>query len=107
MAHGTAMVRRSALIEAGGYDERFQFAQDYDLWLRLSEIGELRNIGEYLYALRRWEGAITNAKKEMQDQYAEYARQEAQRRGDAGATNLHERGCTCTGQEVENRHPAS
>ena len=84
MAHGTAMVRRSALIQVGGYDERFEYAQDYDLWLRLSEIGELRNIGEYLYALRRWEGAITNAKKETQDQYAEYARQEAQQRGTPG-----------------------
>jgi glycosyltransferase involved in cell wall biosynthesis/radical SAM superfamily enzyme YgiQ (UPF0313 family) len=75
--HGTAMVRRSALIKIGGYDERYKYSQDYDLWLRLSELGELRNLGEYLYTLRTWPGAITKTRKEQQDKYAELARQEA------------------------------
>lgn len=33
-AHPAAMFRRQAVIEAGGYDEGFRYAQDYDLWDR-------------------------------------------------------------------------
>jgi glycosyltransferase involved in cell wall biosynthesis/radical SAM superfamily enzyme YgiQ (UPF0313 family)/MoaA/NifB/PqqE/SkfB family radical SAM enzyme/spore maturation protein CgeB len=84
IAHGTAMMRRSALLQMDGYDERYEYAQDYDLWLRLCEVGELRNLGEYLYALRRWDGAITNARRQRQDEYAELARQEAVRRRTKG-----------------------
>ncbi|HLF57371.1 MAG TPA: glycosyltransferase [Thermoanaerobaculia bacterium] len=32
----SAAVRRPALERVGGYDERFRFAADFDLWLRLS-----------------------------------------------------------------------
>ena len=81
--HGSAMVRRSVLIEAGGYDERYEYSQDYDLWLRLCEVGELRNIGEFLYMLRSWPGAITKTRKDQQDKYADLARQEATRRKNA------------------------
>lgn len=30
------VVRRAALLDAGGYDETMRFSEDYDLWLRLS-----------------------------------------------------------------------
>jgi glycosyltransferase involved in cell wall biosynthesis len=30
-------VRRAAVVEAGGYDPRYRYAMEYDLWLRLSE----------------------------------------------------------------------
>lgn len=36
IAHGSVMIRKKALINAGGYREEFRFAQDYDLWLRLA-----------------------------------------------------------------------
>jgi hypothetical protein len=32
----SAAVRRAALERVGGYDERFRFSEDFDLWLRLS-----------------------------------------------------------------------
>lgn len=35
-AHGSMMLRRREVLDAGGYDERLERAQDYDLWLRLS-----------------------------------------------------------------------
>lgn len=37
-------VRKSAVVEAGSYDERFPCAEDYSLWLRLAERGELWNL---------------------------------------------------------------
>jgi glycosyltransferase involved in cell wall biosynthesis len=44
------VVRKSAVLEAGGYDERFPCAEDYSLWLRLAELGSLANLpGIHLY----------------------------------------------------------
>lgn len=82
IAHGSAVIRKSALLSAGGYNTEYPYAQDYDLWLRLSEQGELRNIGEVLYYLRNWSGAVSTSKKQMQRQFAEKALQQAcKRRG--------------------------
>jgi glycosyltransferase involved in cell wall biosynthesis len=38
------VVRKSAVIQVGGYDERFPCAEDYSLWLRLAEQGTLANL---------------------------------------------------------------
>ncbi len=37
-------VRRSAVLKAGAYDERYPAAEDFSLWLRLAEQGELCNL---------------------------------------------------------------
>jgi glycosyltransferase involved in cell wall biosynthesis len=44
LAHAAVTMRRSALQAVGGY--RFPCAEDYDLWLRLSERFELANLTE-------------------------------------------------------------
>ncbi|HBV61472.1 MAG TPA: hypothetical protein DEF45_00470 [Rhodopirellula sp.] len=41
------LVRKSAVLKAGGYDERYPCAEDYSLWLRLAEIGKLANLPAY------------------------------------------------------------
>lgn len=50
--HSALCLRRSAVAAAGGYRERFTYAQDFDLLLRLSRVGRLRNlrgiVGDYL-----------------------------------------------------------
>ena len=38
------LVRKSAVLQAGGYDERYPCAEDYSLWLRLAEVGKLANL---------------------------------------------------------------
>ena len=38
--HSTTMFRRGAAIGVGGYDPRWFPAEDYDLWLRLLQVGE-------------------------------------------------------------------
>jgi hypothetical protein len=80
IAHGTAMIRRDALTGVGGYDERYKYAQDHDLWLRLSEYGDLRNMEEYLLSLRCWPGNITAVKAEEQAAFSQQAMREAMRR---------------------------
>jgi hypothetical protein len=57
IAHPTAMLRRSALDEVGGY--RFDCVEDYDLWLRLSERFKLANLSEPLVLYRIHAGQLS------------------------------------------------
>ncbi len=50
--HGTAMFRRADYLRAGGYREQFYFAQDLDLWLRLTDFGQLAFVPVVLYQAR-------------------------------------------------------
>jgi len=58
--HPTSLIRRSALNAINGYREKFKLAEDYDLWLRLSEIGELANIQEPLIYYRKHTMQVTD-----------------------------------------------
>ncbi len=78
--HGSVLMRKRCLEEVGGYDERFIYAQDYDLFLRLSERYKLANIAEPLYCWRESPHGISASKREQQDFFAEMARSEALRR---------------------------
>jgi glycosyltransferase involved in cell wall biosynthesis len=66
IVHPTAMVRADALRRVGGYDERFRVAQDFDLWLRLSEIGELANLSQVLLVYRSHERSVTGRSRDLQ-----------------------------------------
>ncbi len=50
--HGTAVVRREDYERAGGYREQFYFAQDLDLWLRLTDRGGVGLVPQTLYQAR-------------------------------------------------------
>jgi glycosyltransferase involved in cell wall biosynthesis len=52
IAHPTVMMRRDAVVAAGGYREAYLRAEDYDLWLRLAERGKLANLPEPLIEYR-------------------------------------------------------
>ena len=51
--HGQVVFRRSAYDAAGGYDPSFRYAQDYDLWTRLTEHGKFGIVKEMLYRIRQ------------------------------------------------------
>lgn len=57
-AHGSMMMRRSPVLELGGYNECFERAQDYDLWLRIAARGGIKAIADILYThvVRRSDG---------------------------------------------------
>jgi glycosyltransferase involved in cell wall biosynthesis len=44
--HSSVMLRPEIARDLGGYRAAFEAAEDYDLWLRMSEITRLGNIGE-------------------------------------------------------------
>ena len=53
MCHPSSMMRTDALRRIGGYRPKFHNSLDYDLWLRLSEIGEISNQPLELLLYRR------------------------------------------------------
>ena len=58
----SVMIRRSALLAASGYNLAYKVAEDYDLWLRISEVSELANLTEPLIKLRKHEAQVTKTK---------------------------------------------
>lgn len=51
-AHSTVMFRKNCFIEAGYYNNKFKYAQDYDLWIRMLSLGEAYILDEELSVLR-------------------------------------------------------
>jgi glycosyltransferase involved in cell wall biosynthesis len=78
--HGSVMFKLNAALEAGGYCEKILSAQDYDLWLRLGEAGEVENLEETCYFWREHETQISVKKADQQRQNALYGRQMAWQR---------------------------
>jgi glycosyl transferase family 2/putative nucleotidyltransferase-like protein len=58
----TVAMRREAAIAVGGYRRAFDPADDYDLWIRLSERHALANMPEVLVDYR-WHGSNTTARQ--------------------------------------------
>jgi GT2 family glycosyltransferase len=52
VCHPAVMARTEALRKVGGYRKNAQFAEDYDLWLRLSEVGQMANLPDVLLSYR-------------------------------------------------------
>jgi glycosyltransferase involved in cell wall biosynthesis len=46
--NGSALIRRDAARAVGGYDPRYRYATEYDLWLRLAERHRLLGLDEEL-----------------------------------------------------------
>jgi glycosyltransferase involved in cell wall biosynthesis len=88
--HGAVMIRRAALESVGLYREAFLLAQDYDLWLRISERFEVANLSEVLYRMRFSTRMASIARNGEQNAYAALARRLAGERSAVGneSTNL-------------------
>lgn len=61
LMHPSVMIRRSALVSAGGYREYLDGVEDYNLWLRLLRFGSIKNHKEYLTKYRRHPAQVTRA----------------------------------------------
>ena len=60
--HSSVMMRRVVLEEAGGYDDAFPVAQDYDLWMRMSRVTRMANLAEPLVVRRLLAGRVSSAR---------------------------------------------
>ena len=51
-SHSTTMIRKTAFTKIGGYNKNFEYSQDYDLWIRLLNVGEASILKEELVVAR-------------------------------------------------------
>jgi glycosyltransferase involved in cell wall biosynthesis len=58
LAHPAAMVRREAVLKAGGYRAGFPVAHDLDLFLRMARVGKLANLPDVMIKYRQHTGSI-------------------------------------------------
>ncbi len=76
----SVMVRKEAIEKAGGFDLNLSTSADWDMWLRLSEIGEFGLIPEALVAYNLHDGQMhLNVKRMASDM--RYAFRQARKRG--------------------------
>jgi len=83
--HSSVMFRISAAVEVSGsiehiWDENMVYAQDYDLWLRMSEKYDLANIPRVLHEWRLSSNGLSVSKNREQQRCASHARNNAIRR---------------------------
>ncbi|MBA2506899.1 MAG: glycosyltransferase, partial [Thermoleophilaceae bacterium] len=86
----SAAMRRSAVLDVRGYDPRYKYAMEYDLWLRLAESHRIWNLSEVL-AVREMGGSNVAVRNDR-DQVGETVRMKLaairRRRSAAGADGL-------------------
>lgn len=68
VAHPTVMLRREAVLKAGGYRKLFSHCEDYDLWLRISELGYgIANLPQALLNYRMHGANVSAVHREAQE----------------------------------------
>lgn len=83
--HPTVMLRAAALAAVGGYRKAYEPAEDYDLWLRLSERYELANLPDPLLYYRVYAGQLSVRHLEQQTLSVVGARATARQRAATGS----------------------
>ncbi len=64
-SHSAVMFRKESYFMVGGYDKSFLIAMDYDLFIRLMEIGEVHNIDEVLAVVRMHDESYSQKKSRL------------------------------------------
>lgn len=77
ICHPSVMIRKQAIIDVGNYRDRFYMVEDFDLFLRLAEIGELANLPTALFKYRMHPGSICHINFDRQRELVQDAILEA------------------------------
>ncbi len=90
--HGSVLFRADAYRRAGGYREAFRYAQDWDLWLRLADLGGLSYEPAFLYAFHVALASVSAVRRGQQQRLREIARacRAARRQGSSEEAHLAE-----------------
>jgi len=81
IVHPAAMIRKSVIDEINGYDEKFIYAQDRDLFLRILKKWQLGVIPEFLFNLRINKASISLSKEKSQKTFGLLALEQAIKNG--------------------------
>ena len=87
ITHSCGMYRKEAAEKAGGYNPRFTYAHDLELWLRLGEVGKLANLPQTVVQFRLHQSSVSENKRVEQRNFCRLACEEAWQR--RGITNGH------------------
>jgi glycosyltransferase involved in cell wall biosynthesis len=68
--HSQVMFKLKPVIELGGYSEKFKYAQDYELWGRMLNIGMISIIPDVILQYRSHKDSISIKNKTEQETYA-------------------------------------
>jgi glycosyltransferase involved in cell wall biosynthesis len=60
LPHPGTTFLKSAVLSVGGYRSEFEVAEDYDLWIRLAQIGKVKNLRQKVIQYRRHPFQSTN-----------------------------------------------
>ena len=65
-SHSTIMIRKTIFTKSGGYNSKFEYSQDYDLWVRMLNFGKAWILKEELGVTRTYEQSESyrNARKQ-------------------------------------------
>jgi glycosyltransferase involved in cell wall biosynthesis len=81
-------MRRDAAVKVGGFREPFAIAEDYDLCLRLSEIGRVGNLSEVVLLYRQHMASTANSGRAKTHGYSRLVRELAEERRTTGTDRL-------------------
>lgn len=82
ITHPASMMRRTALLAIGSYRGEFEGLEDFELLLRLSEVGHLSNIPKVLFKYRLHPRSVCSTRFRTQERHADTIITEARlRRG--------------------------
>jgi len=80
LIHPSVMRRRQAVQQVGGYRPKYQWVEDHDLWLRISQIGKLANIDSILLGYRQHASSVcwqrSNTQRELMNELLREAHQQ-------------------------------
>jgi hypothetical protein len=90
VAHPSIVFRKSSIVEVGSYRSYYDFAEDFDLWLRVLDRYQISNLKEFLTSYRIHPKQTTNISLEKNVLAAVAARISGKRRS-KGRLDLSER----------------
>jgi len=79
--HSSIMIRKKVFADIGFYHEEYKFAQDYELYFRVSKKYEVTNLPLILISYRETVDSITNNKNRKQIGFVIKAKLKALREG--------------------------
>jgi len=65
-SHSTIVMRKKTFTKSGGYNNKFEYSQDYDLWVRMLNFGQAWILKEELGVARLTEQSTSNKNRRKQ-----------------------------------------
>ena len=65
-SHSTIVMRKKTFTKSGGYNNKFEYSQDYDLWVRMLKLGQACILKDELSVVRLTEYSFSNQHNRQQ-----------------------------------------